>query len=331
VGYWGPNLARNFFQIEECELCWLSDLNKDRLEYVSEQCPGIRTTRQFDDILGDDSVDAVVIATPVETHFEIAMAAMDAGKHTFIEKPMTGQAKEALEIVNIAQQKELKVGTGHIFVYHPAVSRMKELLTANRIGQLYYAHSTRMNPAPSHGNVDVIWDLAVHDISIALYLWDQAPERVRASGGRFAHGDRADAATIELCFADGPMSTSHVGWLTSSKERRFFVAGENGSMRFDDTAVDKLVIIGPAVDTRKDATAQKGHISYAPGEIHVPQLPDEEPLKKECTNFVRAVQGKNRMVSDGRFGHAVVQVLEAASLSLKNKGDMIPLETGRIT
>ena len=326
VGYWGPNLVRNYCEIESCDLKWVCDLSQDRREYIRQQWPDIKLTDDYQDILNDESVDAVVIATPVETHFEIGRSVLEAGKHTFIEKPMTSKGEEGLELVRMAEKAGLKMGTGHIFLYHPAVVKMKEVLSRGKIGDLFYAHSTRMNPAPSHGNVDVIWDLAVHDVSSALYLWGKAPVKVRAGGGRFAHGDRVDAAFIELHFADETISYHHVGWLTSAKERNFFLAGENGSVRFDDMQDEKLKIIGPAVDTRLDSSAQRGHIFYAPGEVEVPELPVAEPLKKECLDFIHCVSGDSSMISDGEFGHSVVRVLEAASLSLSNGGEMVVLK-----
>jgi predicted dehydrogenase len=326
VGYWGPNLVRNFSEIEESELVWVCDLSEPRLEYISRKWPGINTTKNYEDILGDSSIDAVVIATPVETHFDIAMAALNAGKHVFIEKPMTYRAEEDMALLQLAEKKGLKIGTGHIFIYHPAVIKMRDIIKEQKIGKPYYAYSIRMNPAPSHGNVEVIWDLAVHDVSIALYLWDQIPKKVRASGDAFAHDGRVDVATIELYFSDNTMSYHHVGWLTSAKERSFFLAGSKGSMKFDDTLDEKLQITGPAVDTRKDVSAQKGHIFYAPGKTEVAKLSNDEPLKKECEDFVHAVLNGRLMESDGFLGHSVVRVLEAASFSVSNGGEMIVLK-----
>lgn len=326
VGYWGPNLVRNYSEIDECDLLWVCDLSEDRLEYISRKWPGVNTTKNYHEMLEDSSIDAVVIATPVETHFDIAMAALNAGKHVFIEKPMTYRAEEDMALLQLAEKKGLKIGTGHIYIYHPAVIKMKDIIKEQKIGKPYYAYSIRMNPAPSHGNVEVIWDLAVHDVSIALYLWDQIPVKVRASGGTFAHDGRVDVATIELYFSDNTMTYHHVGWLTSAKERSFFLAGTKGSMKFDDTLDEKLQITGPAVDTRKDVDAQKGHIFYAPGKTEVAKLSNDEPLKKECEDFVHAVLNGGLMESDGFLGHSVVRVLEAASFSVSNGGEMIVLK-----
>jgi len=323
AGYWGPNLVRNFSQIEECDLVWVCDTREARLTYIGETWPDIKLTKNYSDLLEDNSIDAVIIATPVETHYEFAMAALNSGKHVFIEKPMTYSDSDDTRLLDLAKQKTLKIGTGHIFVYHPAVNKMKEILRNHKIGNPYYAYSTRMNPAPSHGNVEVIWDLAVHDVSIALFLWDQKPVRVRASGGTFAHDDRMDVATVELYFPDGTMSYHHVGWLTSAKERCFFLAGTHGSMKFDDMLDRKLTITGPAIDTRKDETAQAGRIYYAPGRTEVVELSNAEPLRTECEDFIRCIRNSGVMRSDGILGHSVVQVLEAASISARNHGKMI--------
>ena len=326
VGYWGPNLVRNFSEIEESDVVCVCDINELRLEYIKQQWPEIKMTGNYKEILEDNSIDAVVVATPVETHFEISMAVLNAGKHVFIEKPMTYSSDDNVKLLHLARQKELKIGTGHIFIYHPAVIQMKEILKEKKIGRPFYAYSTRMNPAPSHGNVEVIWDLAVHDVSIALYLWGMEPDRVRASGRNFVHEDRIDVATLELYFPDDTMTYHHVGWLTSSKERCFFVAGNSGSMKFDDTLDEKLRIIGTALDTRSNTDAQKGHIFYSSGKIDVPKLSDAEPLKKECEDFIHAILRDRPMVSDGLLGHSVVQVLEAASLSVRNGGKIITLD-----
>jgi predicted dehydrogenase len=326
VGYWGPNLVRNYSEIEDCNLKWVCDLSEPRRAYIHQQWPDVRLSDNCQDILKDTTVDAVIVATPVETHFDVAMAVLSAGKHIFIEKPMCFKSEDDLKILDLADQKGLKVGTGHIFVYHPAVVKMREVIKSGSLGKSFYAFSTRMNPAPSHGNVDVVWDLAVHDISISLFLWGRSPQKVRASGGCFAHDNRVDAATIELYFGDGAKAYHHVGWLTSAKERNFFLAAEGGSMKFDDLQKEKLRITGPAVDTRLDASAQNGHISYAAGKTEVPVLADQEPLKAECRDFLLSIRKNTPMRSDGRFGHAIVRVLEAASVSLKNKGTVQVLE-----
>ncbi len=326
VGYWGPNLVRNFNEIPECDLLWVCDARQERLDYVNEKWPSLRTTIKHEDVITDENVDAVVLATPIESHAGLARLILERGKHLFIEKPMTDRSDDAQQLVDSAKKQRLQIATGHIFVYHPAITAMKKILAEKRMGACYYGYSVRMNPAPSHGNVDVIWDLAVHDVSIALYLWNAMPVRVRASGSRFAHGARSDAANLELHFDDGTCVYHHVGWLTSARERTFFLACESGSMKFDDMAEDKLLVTGPAVDTRLDASAQRGHIFYAAGKIESVKLPPVEPLRAECEQFINAVKNNMPVTSDGRFGHAVVSVLEAASASIEQKGKFIELE-----
>jgi len=326
AGYWGPNLVRNFVEIDGSELIYVCDLSKARREHINSQWPNIKTTADYSEVLSDKSIDAVVIATPVETHFDIAMKVLKAGKHVFIEKPMTYSNIDDGKLLGLAEQLNLIIGTGHIYIYHPAVNKMKELLQEQKIGKPYYAYSTRMNPAPSHGNVEVIWDLAVHDVSIALFLWDQNPVKVRASGGAFAHDGRIDVATVELYFADGTMTYHHVGWLTSAKERHFFLAGTKGSIKFDDMSNQKLLITGPVIDTRKNEAAQTGHIYYAPGKTEAVELPIEEPLRKECEDFIRSVSNGGVMKSDGKLGHSVVKVLEIATVSARNGGQMVSME-----
>jgi len=325
AGYWGPNLVRNFIEVDGSELIYVCDLSKARREYINSQWPDIKTAADYHELLRDKSVDAIVIATPVETHFDIAMNALKAGKHVFIEKPMTYSDVDDSKLLDIAEQLNLRIGTGHIYIYHPAVNKIKELLREQKIGKPYYAYSTRMNPAPSRGNVEVIWDLAVHDVSIALYLWDQKPVKVRASGGTFAHDGRIDVATVELYFPDGTMTYHHVGWLTSAKERRFFLAGTKGSIKFDEMLEEKLWVTGPVIDTRKNEAAQTGHIYYAPGKTEAVKLSAEEPLRKECEDFIRSVSNGGIMKSDGKLGHSVVKVLETATASARNGGQMMTI------
>ena len=326
AGYWGPNLIRNFDSLTDCQVRWVCDKKPGRLRYVHERWPHIPLTEDYGEALKDPTVDAVVIATPVTTHHALATAALEAGKHVFVEKPLAATSEQAQRIVELADRQERVLATGHIFVYHPAVAAMKAAIEQGDIGQPCYAESGRVNLGPPASEVDVIWDLAVHDVSILLYLWDQEPAEVIAYGRRFLHPTLTDVAFLYLRFADGSMAQHHVSWLSPEKVRRFFVAGTDGSLKFDDTADDKLRVIDQGVDSRiglEDDEVKE--LYYRPGEITVPELSDDEPLRVECEHFLDCVRSGHRPRADGRAGLAVVRILEAAARSIAEGSRPIPL------
>ncbi len=327
AGYWGPNLIRNFDSLADCQVRWVCDRKPGRLRYVNERWPHIPLTEDYAQVLKDPSVDAVVIATPVSTHCDLATAALEAGKHVFVEKPLAATSDQALRIVELAERKKLVLATGHIFVYHPAVAAMESAIQRGEIGKPCYAESGRVNLGPPASEVNVIWDLAVHDISILLYLWDQEPVEVVAYGEHFLHPTLIDVAFLHLRFADGSMAQHHVSWLSPEKVRRFFVAGTEGSLKFDDTLPEgKLRIIDQGVDSRiglKDDDVKE--LYYRPGRITVPQLPNDEPLRVECQHFLDCIRNGHPPRADGRAGLAVVRVLEAAELSIAAGSRPIPL------
>ena len=318
AGYWGPNLIRNFDGLSDCQVRWVCDKKPGRLRYVRERWPHIPLTEDYDEVLKDSTVDAVVIATPVSTHHALATAALEAGKHVFVEKPLAATSEQAQRIVELADLQERVLATGHIFVYHPAVAAMKATIEQGDIGQPCYAESGRVNLGPPASEVDVIWDLAVHDVSILLYLWGQEPVEVIAYGRRFLHSTLIDVAFLHLRFADGSMAQHHVSWLSPEKVRRFFVAGAEGSLKFDDTATEgKLRVIDQGVDSRiglKDDEVKE--LYYRPGQVIVPDIPDDEPLRLECQHFLDCIHSGHRPRADGRAGLAVVRVLEAAERSI---------------
>lgn len=327
AGYWGPNLIRNFDSLADCQVRWVCDRKPGRLHYVHQRWPHIPLTKDYGELLKDPAVDAVVIATPVSTHYALAAAALEAGKHVFVEKPLGATSAQAQSIAELADHKGQVLATGHIFVYHPAVAAMKATIEQGSIGQPCYAESGRVNLGPPASEVDVIWDLAVHDVSILLYLWEQEPTEVTAYGSRFLHPTLIDVAFLYLRFADGSMAQHHVSWLSPEKVRRFFVAGTEGSLKFDDTTTDgKLRVIDQGVDSRiglKDDEVKD--LYYRPGQVIVPELPNDEPLRLECLHFLDCIRDGHRPRANGRAGLAVVRVLEAAERSITEGSQPIPL------
>jgi len=329
AGYWGPNLIRNFNNLDDCRIQWVCDRKPGRLSYVHQKWPDISLTENYDEAIKDSNVDAVIIATPVSTHFKLGISALKAGKNVFVEKPLALNSEQAQSIAELADQRELILATGHIFVYHPAVTAMKDTINRDGIGELCYAESGRVNLAPPASEVNVIWDLAVHDVSILLYLWGQEPVEVRAYGQNFQHSSLVDVAFIYLRFNDGTVAHHHVSWMCPDKVRRFFVSGTKGSMVFDETTVDgKLRIVDKGIDTRTNQRDDEiKELYYKPGKIVSPSLPNDEPLRVECQHFIDCIRDRSAPKADGHAGLAVVRVLEAAERSIESGSEPIQINS----
>lgn len=318
AGYWGPNLIRNFGGFDDSEVLWVADQKPGRRQYVREKFPDIPVTEDLGAVLADPRVGAVVVATPVSTHHAIAMAALEADKHVMIEKPMAATSGEARELVDVAQRAGKVLAVDHLFVHNPAIARMKELADAGAIERLCYAESSRVNLGPPASEVDVVWDLATHDLSITYALWDRLPVEVTAYGRRFLHPNLIDVAFLHLRFADDSLAVHHVSWLSPERVRRYFLAGTGGSFVFDDTVAEgKLKQIDQGVDSRiglKDDEVKD--LFYKPGVVRHPELQPVEPLAASCGDFIRCVLTGATPRSDGRAGLAVVRMLEAAERSI---------------
>ncbi|MEM4409100.1 MAG: Gfo/Idh/MocA family oxidoreductase [Candidatus Caldarchaeum sp.] len=327
AGYWGPNLIRTFMSLPDCQLRWVCDKKPGRLQYVHEKWPNIPLTDDYRTVLSDPRVDAVVIATPISTHYPLATEALEMGKHVLVEKPLATTSAEAQSLVEQAERLRRIIATGHIFVYHPAVVAMKTLIQQNAIGDLCYVESSRVNLGPPASERNVVWDLAVHDISIVFYLWGREPLEVIAYGRRFRHPRLTDVAFLSLHFADGSFTQHHVSWLCPEKVRRFFVVGTRGSLLFDDTLPHgKLRFIDQGIDSRIDLKDEEAkELYYQPGQVIVPELPPEEPLHVECQHFLDCIRTGQRPRADGYAGLAVVRILEAAEESIATGAQPIRL------
>ena len=267
AGYWGPNLIRNFNEIQDCRIACVCDLKSGRRQYIKERFPGILIIDDLDEVLTREEVDAVVVATPVSTHREIALAALQAGKHVWVEKPLADSVLGAREITTEAKAKGLVLATDHLFVHNPAIVKSKEIVSSGEIGEMCYAESSRVNLGPPDSEVNVIWDLATHDLSITYYLWERKPVEVVAYGYRYQHPELIDVAFLHLHFENGSAAIHHVSWLCPEKTRRYFWAGERGSLLFDDTQEDKkLRLIDQGVDSRIGAKDDEvKELFYKPG------------------------------------------------------------------
>jgi len=324
-GYWGPNLLRTFRELPGARLKWLCDLKPGRLEWARERNPGLQTTEDYRVILSDPEVDAVLVATEVVTHHALARAALEAGKHVFVEKPLTNSTEQARDLAALAKGRGLTLGVGHVFLYHPAFRALKAALVPERLGRLYAADLVRINPGPPAPKHNVLWDMAPHDVAMAIDLAGCAPVMVRASGHAYQRPDVADAAFMELHFPGNVLARVHVSWLSSRRIRRVEVYAERGSAFYDDTeSFEKVRIVSRGEDTRVGAKAKDSHaLYYGAGDIHIPALPPEEPLRKECADFLDAVREGRQPFSGPDSGVRVVEVLEAACESLKHDGEAV--------
>ncbi|HET6311098.1 MAG TPA: Gfo/Idh/MocA family oxidoreductase [Candidatus Nitrosotalea sp.] len=322
AGYWGPNVIRTFSELANCQVKWVCELSQGRRTYISDRFPKLRTTDELEKVLADPEVDAVAIVTPVTTHRRLAEMALAAGKHVFVEKPLAGSYADAVAIGTAGQNAGRLVGVGHLFVHHPAVVRMKELVESGRLGQLHYAESARVNLGPPASEVDVLWDLAVHDLAILIALMGRPPARVSATARNFNHRSLVDVAFVTTEFDDGFFSVHHASWLAPTKVRRFFLAGAAGSVTFDDTSDDrKLVSSGPGVDSRIGLRADDvKELFYKADDVVVHTLEHTPPLTRELNLFVDAIRNGTAMAVDAIQGEHVVRTLEAAEMSIADGG-----------
>lgn len=327
-GYWGPNLVRNIRSLQNGDVRYVCDLREDRLEHLASVYPGIRTTRSFDELMEDRETDAVAIATPVSTHFELARRSLEAGKHTFIEKPMAASVAHCLELVDMARERNLVLMVGHTYIYTSAVRAMKEIVDSGEIGEVMYISSRRLNLGLFQKDINVAWDLAPHDISIVLYLLEEEPVSVNCQGRAHLNPGIEDVTNISLSFPNGSFAMIHSSWIDPKKIRELIVVGSKKMIVFDDAEplekikiYDKRVEAPPHYDTYAEF-----QFSYHYGGMTAPFVKQVEPLRAECDQFLRSIETREESPSNGVEGMRVVQILEAASRSLRQGGAQVPVE-----
>jgi predicted dehydrogenase len=328
-GYWGPNLIRNFRQAADCQLAVLCDTSEQRLRHMRRLYPEVATTNKYEDLLKDPSLDAIIIATPVRFHHEMGKAALNAGKHTFIEKPMTRTVAEGEELVALANQQGLVLMVGHTFLFSPAVRRMKEIVDAGDIGEVRYISARRLNLGLFQKDINVAWDLAPHDISIILHLLDDQPISVSCQGNSHVTRGIEDVSMMYLTFPKSRCAFLHNSWLDPKKVRQMTVVGSRRMIVYDDTEplekikiYDARVEVPPHYDTFAEFT-----YSYHYGDAYVPYIKQDEPLKLETQHFIDCIRSGARPITDGRLGLEVVRILEASGDSLRQQGASVTLET----
>ncbi len=313
LGYWGPNWARNLYQMQCARRVVCCDFSHQRLAHVKNLYPAIETTTELDDVLRDSGIEAVIVATPVSTHFDIASRSLAAGKSTLVEKPLATSAPAAHRLRTMARERGVTLMVGHTFEYSAPVLKIREIICSGELGDIFYVSSVRANLGLFQRDVNVAWDLATHDISIILMLLGQMPHEVSCHGQSHYRHNMEDVAMLTLRFANNLIAFVHVSWLDPNKIRRATIVGSRKMLVYDDTALqekirvyDKGVTISPYYDTYGDF-----QMSYRYGDVYIPRIEESEPLKVECEHFIDCIIRGRTPKTDATSGLRVVSVLEA--------------------
>jgi predicted dehydrogenase len=330
-GYWGPQLIRNLHEMPAAELIAVADAKPERLEFVRRHYPEVKVFSSHTQLLETD-VEAVVIATPIHTHHALAKEALDAGKHIMVEKPLAASVSEAVELIQVAEAKKRLVMVGHTFLYNPAVQELRRLVGDGELGRIYYVDAARLNLGLFQRRANVIWDLAPHDISILMYVLGMTPVEVSARGRMCVQEDVHDVAYLELLFESGVSAHVHVSWLDPAKVRRITVVGDKKMAVYNDVSqVEKIRVYDTGVETPITNNFGEFQLSYRHGQVTIPYITWQEPLRLECEHFIECVRTGADPRTDGMQGLAVVSVLEAATASLQHGGRRVPVEMPALT
>jgi predicted dehydrogenase len=318
LGYWGPNLARNFAAIPGCAVTWLCDADEAARDRIARTLPAARATADLDDLLGDPDLDAIVLATPVPTHAELAVRALEAGKHCFVEKPLAQSVADGERAVAAAQRADRVLMVGHLLEYHPGVRRLKELTESGELGdEIYYIYGNRLNLGKLRADENALWSLGAHDVSVVLYLAGEEPLEVQAHGESYVRPGVEDVVFCFMRFPSGLTAHLHLSWLDPHKERRFTVVGSQKMATFDDMELErKLTVYDKGFD--EDSRTYGEYITRS-GDVFSPRIPNVEPLRVECEHFIDAIRSGQPPRSDGASGLRVVSVLEQLQDSLDSR------------
>lgn len=333
-GYWGPNIVRNIWETPHATVRWVCDLQTERLAGVRSRYPAVRITEDFDAVLADPKVDAVAIATPVSSHFQLAMKALKAGKHVFVEKPLACRAVDAERLVEEAERRGLVLAVDHTFIHTGAVRKMRELIQG--MGEIYYYDSVRVNLGLFQHDVSVVWDLAVHDLSILDYVIPIRPTAVAATGVSHVAGEPENIAYLTLFFPGNFLAHIHVNWLAPVKVRQTLIGGSNRMVVYDDLDPSEKIKVYDRGITVTGSPARIGEaihqmrVGYRTGDMTAPKLDTSEALATELKDFVSCIECSGTPIADGHSGLRVVRILEAATRSLSLRGEVVELEGERI-
>lgn len=340
-GYWGPNLVRNFYETPGCRVVAVSDLSSDRLSRASARYPTVDTLPDYRDLIADPRVHLVAIATPVCTHYDLAMQALRMGKHVLLEKPMTGDVEQAQRLVEEAAKRRLMLAVDHTFVYTGAVRKMRDLVASGDLGEIYYYDSVRVNLGLFQHDVNVVWDLAVHDLSIMDHLLPARPVAVSATGLGHVPGEPENIGYVTFHFDTAVMAHVHVNWLAPVKVRRTLIGGSKKMIVYDDLEPSEKVKVYDKGITVNSAPAG-GHapgngqryamlVGYRSGDVWAPQIDGAEALAVETRHLIDCITNGKTPIADGEAGLRVVRLLEAATESMRNSGRIVELSASGVS
>jgi predicted dehydrogenase len=317
LGYWGPNLARNFDDLPDAELAWICDADAGRLDSYGPRFPRARATTRFEDLLGSPELDAVAIATPVATHYRLAKQALLAGKHVFVEKPLALSGDLAEELVALAEERELVLMPGHLLLYHPGVAKLGELVDSGELGRILYVYGNRQNLGQIRRDENALWSLGAHDLSVILHLVGEEPAEAWARGESYLREGVEDVVFCYLRFPSGVVAHMHLSWLDPHKIRRITVVGDRKMAVFDDMELDrKVTVYDKAAEQRTDTY---GEWRTRTGDISIPRIANDEPLRLECEHFLTLVRDRGDRLAPAHEGLAVVRTLEQLQRSLERE------------
>jgi predicted dehydrogenase len=330
LGYWGPNLARNFDRLHDAELAYCCDLDEANLDKARELYPNAVVTNDFAALLSDATLDAIVVATSVPTHYPLGKKVLEAGKHAFIEKPIALKAAHAADLLATAEARDLKLMVGHLLEYHPGVRKVKELVDTAQLGKVFYVYANRLNLGKVRTDENALWSLAPHDVSVLNYLIGEEPEEVSARGECYLQDDVEDVVFGYIKYPSGVVGHLHVSWLDPHKSRKITVVGSDKMVVFDDMEADRKVTVYDkgATTTRTKFETYGEFVTLHFGDIHIPKISNEEPLRVECQHFVDCIRENRQPLSDGRDALNVVRVLDAMERSLRDGGQ--PVKTAEL-
>ncbi|MDP9224198.1 MAG: Gfo/Idh/MocA family oxidoreductase [Actinomycetota bacterium] len=330
LGYWGPNLARNLQDLPEAELVWMCDLRPEVLEPYQQRYPMAKTTTELSQVLEDRSVEAIVIATPVSTHYSLVEMALRAGKHVFVEKPLAGSSAEGVRLIRLASELGLVLMPGHTFIYSPPVVKVRDLIASGELGEIYFVSMSRVNLGIHQADVSVAWDLGPHDFSILCYWLGEIPTRVLATSRCCIIPSIPDVAFVNLNFQSGVVAHCELSWLAPTKLRRTVVVGSRKMVVYDDTSTDQVRISDSGIDLPDPESFGEHQLSYRTGDVVVPYIGTTEPLALELKDFCSAVRTGATPRSSALMGLRIVEIVEAVERSLALDGEPSAVELANL-
>jgi predicted dehydrogenase len=328
LGYWGPNLVRNFNSAVGQSLCACADLNSARTQVIARNYPDLKITNDPEQVLADSSIDAVAIATPVHSHYPLVKAALEAGKHVLVEKPFTSSVEHAEELIELADREGRILMVDHTFLYSPTVRKIKEIVDSGQLGEFLYIDSVRINLGLFQQDVNVVWDLAPHDLSIVDYLVGRLPRSLSAFGAAHAGNGIESVAYLNLDFGDGLIANFHVNWLSPVKIRHTMLGGTKKTLVYNDLdPIEKIKVYDSGINVRQDdfEGRRRLQIDYRTGDVWSPHVANQEPLGTMVSHFIECVEKGRTPMTDGRAGLRIVRILDAAQRSIKAQGGRITL------